>query len=98
MRERLPGKRKEHIVSFDEPCELAGLPGVVLRLLPAGHIFGSAQLHLESEARLSPLQRRFQAPAGTLCRSGRVPARRDAGNGDHLRPSTLPLSTDSRGD
>ena len=50
MRERLPGNRREHIAPFGDPFELACLPGLVLRLLSAGHIFGSAQLHLESEA------------------------------------------------
>lgn len=50
MRERLPGERMEHVVPFGTPFELPCLPGVVLRLLPAGHVFGSAQLHLETEA------------------------------------------------
>lgn len=50
MRERLPGERTEHIVPFGNHFELAGLPSVVLRLFPAGHIFGSSQLYLESEA------------------------------------------------
>ncbi len=45
MQARMPGERHEHIVPFDEPAKVRGLD---LRLLPAGHIFGSAQFFLES--------------------------------------------------
>jgi len=50
MRERLPdrnGERREHIVPFGQLFEW---PGMRITLLPAGHIFGSAQFHLESDA------------------------------------------------
>lgn len=47
MQARLPGERHEHIVPFSQPATVRGLD---LMLLPAGHIFGSAQFFLESEA------------------------------------------------
>ncbi|CAN5619091.1 hypothetical protein BH18VER1_BH18VER1_12900 [soil metagenome] len=47
MQARMPGERHEHIVAFGE---LANIRGMDLMLLPAGHIFGSAQLYLESAA------------------------------------------------
>src|SRR5438270_328953 len=40
MQSRLPGPRTEHVVPFDEKRTVRGLN---LMLLPAGHIFGSAQ-------------------------------------------------------
>lgn len=46
MQARMPGERHEHIVPFDQPANVCGLD---LRLLPAGHIFGSAQFFLESD-------------------------------------------------
>jgi DNA ligase-1 len=45
MQARLPGKRNEHVVAFGERTTIRGLD---LMLLPAGHIFGSAQLFLET--------------------------------------------------
>lgn len=45
MQARLPGKRNEHVVAFGERRTIRGLD---LMLLPAGHIFGSAQLFLET--------------------------------------------------
>jgi DNA ligase-1 len=45
MQARLPGKRNEHVVAFGERKTICGLD---LMLLPAGHIFGSAQLFLET--------------------------------------------------
>jgi DNA ligase-1 len=45
MQARLPGKRNEHIVAFGERKTIRGLD---LMLLPAGHIFGSAQFFLET--------------------------------------------------
>jgi ATP-dependent DNA ligase I len=45
MQARLPGKRNEHVVPFGERTTIRGLD---LMLLPAGHIFGSAQLFLET--------------------------------------------------
>jgi Cft2 family RNA processing exonuclease len=44
MRARLAGKRIEHVLAFGVTREVRGLR---LTLLPAGHIFGSAQLYLE---------------------------------------------------
>jgi DNA ligase-1 len=45
MQARLPGKRNEHVVPFGERTTIRDLD---LMLLPAGHIFGSAQLFLET--------------------------------------------------
>lgn len=45
MQARLPGTRQEHILPFEQTVEFRGLR---ITLLPAGHIFGSAQIHLES--------------------------------------------------
>jgi Cft2 family RNA processing exonuclease len=50
MQERLSGKRKEFVVPFGQTVELACLPNTRIRLLPAGHILGSAQLYLETAA------------------------------------------------
>jgi DNA ligase-1 len=47
MRARVPGQRIEHILPFDESREIRG--GRVT-LLSAGHIFGSAQFHFETDA------------------------------------------------
>jgi DNA ligase-1 len=46
MQARLPGKRNEHVVAFGERRTIRGLD---LMLLPAGHIFGSAQFFLETK-------------------------------------------------
>jgi len=46
MQARLPGKRIEHVLPFREKRRVHD---VDLTLLPAGHIFGSARLFLESE-------------------------------------------------
>src|SRR6478609_5920649 len=46
MRERLGGKRIEHVVEYGEHVEIRGLR---LTLLPAGHIFGSAQSFIEAD-------------------------------------------------
>ncbi len=46
MQARLPGERNEHIVPFGERKKIRGLD---LMLLPAGHIFGSAQFFLQTE-------------------------------------------------
>lgn len=43
MQARMPGARKEHIVAFGER---ANIHGMEVMLLPAGHIFGSAQFYL----------------------------------------------------
>ena len=45
MKTRLPGERIEHAPAFGERRTIHGLD---LMLLPAGHIFGSAQLFLET--------------------------------------------------
>jgi len=44
---RMPGQRKEHILAFGVRQRLGD---VDLMLLPAGHIFGSAQLYLETQS------------------------------------------------
>jgi DNA ligase-1 len=46
MQARLPGKRHEHVVPFGRRTTIRGLD---IMLLPAGHIFGSAQFFLETE-------------------------------------------------
>ena len=46
MQARLPGTRTEHVLPFGEQVRLHD---VDLTLLPAGHIFGSAQLFLLNE-------------------------------------------------
>ncbi|HMJ05574.1 MAG TPA: MBL fold metallo-hydrolase RNA specificity domain-containing protein, partial [Chthoniobacterales bacterium] len=46
MQARLPGERHEHVVPFAERTNVCGLD---LMLLPAGHIFGSAQFFLEND-------------------------------------------------
>ncbi len=46
MQARLPGKRNEHVLAFGEPTAVRGLD---VTLLPAGHIFGSAQFLLRAE-------------------------------------------------
>ena len=45
MQARLPGKRHKHVVAFGERTAIRGLD---FTLLPAGHIFGSAQFFLET--------------------------------------------------
>ncbi|MDQ6809019.1 MAG: ATP-dependent DNA ligase [Verrucomicrobiota bacterium] len=47
MQARMPGERNEHIVPFGVRTEIRGLD---VTLLPAGHIFGSAQFYLETDA------------------------------------------------
>ncbi|HKP02027.1 MAG TPA: ATP-dependent DNA ligase [Chthoniobacterales bacterium] len=45
MQARLPGERNEHILPFGESTLVRGLD---VTLIPAGHIFGSAQFFLET--------------------------------------------------
>lgn len=47
MQARMPGERNEHVVPFGERRTLRG---VDVMLLPAGHIFGSAQIDVQSDA------------------------------------------------
>ncbi len=47
MQARLPGERHEHVVAFSQQANVCGLE---IMLLPAGHIFGSAQFFLETDA------------------------------------------------
>jgi DNA ligase-1 len=47
MQARLPGERNEHVLNFGEKTTVRGLD---VTLIPAGHIFGSAQLFLEAES------------------------------------------------
>jgi DNA ligase-1 len=49
MQARLPGKRNEHVLPFGEKHTVRDLE---VTLLPAGHIFGSAQIFLEKESLL----------------------------------------------
>jgi DNA ligase-1 len=46
MQARMPGERREHVLPFGEKRTIHG---VDLTLIPAGHIFGSAQILVESE-------------------------------------------------
>jgi DNA ligase-1 len=45
MQARMPGQRVEHVVPFGEMRTIHGLP---LSLIPAGHIFGSAQIWMDA--------------------------------------------------
>ena len=45
MQARLPGERNEHVLNFGEKATIHGLE---VTLIPAGHIFGSAQFFLET--------------------------------------------------
>jgi DNA ligase-1 len=47
MQARLPGERNEHVLNFGEKTTVRGLD---VTLIPAGHIFGSAQFFLEAES------------------------------------------------
>src|SRR5438874_10348459 len=46
MQARLPGERHEHVLNFGEKKIVHGLD---ITLIPAGHIFGSAQFFLETK-------------------------------------------------
>ena len=46
MAERVPGRRVEHVLPFGETATLRGMR---ITLLPAGHVFGSAQFFLEED-------------------------------------------------
>jgi len=46
MQARMPGERTEHVLPFGETKTVRGLE---ITLLPAGHIFGSAQFFLQTE-------------------------------------------------
>ena len=47
MQARMPGERNEHVLNFGEKTIVRGLE---VTLIPAGHIFGSAQFFLETES------------------------------------------------
>jgi DNA ligase-1 len=47
MQARMPGKRREHVFAFGRRQALRGMD---VTLLPAGHIFGSAQILIEGDA------------------------------------------------
>src|SRR5438552_19214501 len=47
MQARMPGTRREHVFPFGARSTVRGL---TITLLPAGHIFGSAQFFLETKA------------------------------------------------
>ena len=46
MQARMPGERREHVLIFGEKQTIRGLD---VTLIPAGHIFGSAQFFLETD-------------------------------------------------
>ncbi|MEY2485777.1 MAG: ligase 1 [Verrucomicrobiota bacterium] len=46
MQARMPGKRKEHVLPFGQPRSVRDM---AITLLPAGHIFGSAQFFLQTD-------------------------------------------------
>src|SRR5690349_4003719 len=46
MQARMPGERREHVIPFGQKIALRGIE---MTLLPAGHIFGSAQILVEAE-------------------------------------------------
>ncbi len=46
MNARMPGTRREHVLPFQE---MRSINGIDLMLLPAGHIFGSAQLFVAAD-------------------------------------------------
>src|SRR4051812_30078881 len=46
MQARMPGERHEHVLDFGKKRTIRGLD---VTLIPAGHIFGSAQLFLETD-------------------------------------------------
>src|SRR5207248_5896949 len=46
MQARMPGERREHVLNFGEKETIRGLD---IMLIPAGHIFGSAQFFLETK-------------------------------------------------
>jgi DNA ligase-1 len=48
MQARMPGTRREIVLPYEQPHEL--VPGCMVRLYPAGHIFGSAQFHATADA------------------------------------------------
>jgi DNA ligase-1 len=47
MQARMPGERHEHVLPFSEAANVCGLD---VMLLPAGHIFGSAQFFVQTDA------------------------------------------------
>src|SRR4030088_2388020 len=47
MQARLPGERNEHVLNFGEKATVRGLD---VTLIPAGHIFGSAQFFMKTES------------------------------------------------
>ena len=47
MQARMPGERREHVVPFGQKTAVRGID---LTLLPAGHIFGSAQILVETDS------------------------------------------------
>src|SRR2546423_2825427 len=47
MQARMPGERREHILNFGQKQTIRGLD---ITLIPAGHIFGSAQFFLETKS------------------------------------------------
>ena len=65
MEVRLPGKRDEHVLPFGQPTAVRGLN---VTLLPAGHILGSAQFFLETDAGTLLYTGDFKLRPWPLCR------------------------------
>ena len=89
MQARLPGTRTEHVLPFGERRTVHD---VDLMLLPAGHIFGSAQFFLSAR------KIRCFTPAISNCVRGNPPKQRNGGRPTHSswkRPSAC-RATDFR--
>ena len=95
MQARLPGERHEHVLPFgvSRPWFAAS----TITLLPAGHIFGSAQFFLESGRRLAALHRRFQIASRPFRRSDGMEAGRHSDHGNDLRPAAISPAADRIG-
>ena len=60
MRARLGGERREHVLDFSQRAEFGSF---AITLLPAGHIFGSAQSFIETDPGRLPYPGHFKLPA-----------------------------------
>jgi len=71
MSQRLPGKREETILSFNEPYAFSS--GTEMSLHPAGHILGSAMLHLQRDGESFLYTGDFKLQAGLSAEPCRPP-------------------------
>ncbi len=69
MRVRLPGSRIEHALPFGERRSVRGID---LMLIPAGHIFGSAQCLIFADEGTLLVHGRFQAASREVRRASGV--------------------------